>query len=250
MPRPWVPPDLDNLLKRYRSGESEQQLAQSYGVGRSVIRRILTENGVQPRGIGEAQLLRMQRLSPEERQALAAAAHAAVRGTKQSVEHRESIARTNSTRFNNVSKIEMVIAGWLRERTQDVRQQTAIGPYNSDITFSGVAVEVYGGNWHFTGRHQARAQKRIRYVLDQGWHLVIVLIGIEFPLMPRVADYLISFAEQTGGGPSPIRQYRMVGGNGELLASADSDADKVPHEYPFARTRDTQGRYQRASRET
>jgi hypothetical protein len=111
MPRPWVPPDLDNLLKRYRSGESEQQLAQSYGVGRSIIRRILTENGVQPRGIGEAQLLRMQRLSPEERQALAAAAHAAVRGTKQSVEHRESIARTNSTRFNNVSKIEMVIAG-------------------------------------------------------------------------------------------------------------------------------------------
>lgn len=250
MPRPWIPPDLGHLLERYRSGESEQSLSKSYGVSRGVIRRILTENGVQPRSGSEAQTIRMERLSAEERIALAAAAHAAVRGSKQTIEHREAAARTNGNRLNNVSITEMTIANWLRDHGRDVSQQTPVGPYNCDITFSRVAVEVYGGNWHFSGRHQARAQERIRHFFDRGWHFVIVLVGPDFPLLPTITDYLITFAEEARRNPSSVRQYRMVGGDGELLASADSDADQVPHEYPFRRTRDAKGRYRRASWET
>lgn len=42
----WTPPDMDDFIRRYLSGESRKKLACAYGVTDKVIKRILIEQGI------------------------------------------------------------------------------------------------------------------------------------------------------------------------------------------------------------
>src|SRR5437764_402015 len=80
--------DVAQIITRYNRGETEQAISLSLGVSRPAVRRRLIEAGIRPRSYSEAQFIRMKRLTASERLRLSAAAHAAVRGKRQSEKHR------------------------------------------------------------------------------------------------------------------------------------------------------------------
>lgn len=239
----WLPPDPDNLVQRYLSGEGVKPLAAEQGVSRTTLTKFLVSQGIAIRSISEQQRINATRSTPSQRRIRAAAAHAARRRQRDTPETLLLRAQRNEQRQQGISPWETVVAEMFRERGLEFRQQTAVGPYNADFTSGSVAVEVFGGRWHFSGRHRARAQERFRYFLDRGWHVVILLITSELPLRTSSADYIITFCDTASSFPSSVRQYRMVGGDAEVLIRQSADDDQLTTEYPRRRARNSLGQY-------
>lgn len=222
----------DEIIAAYRDGMSQNALAERHGVTRGPIRRILLESGVELRGQAEANQLHLSQRTPEQRKKWAKKAHEASRGF-QSLEHRCAIAKGRERKQSGASEYERRLAAWLEERGLHVILQKAIGPYNTDIGAYPVAVEVFGGNWHAYGDHASRLSKRTRYILDQGWNLVIIWVNErrrkrgQVPLQPAAADYIVSFAEEARRNPSLRGQYRVIWGDGKVVPTDGMDIDDL-----------------------
>lgn len=89
-----------------------------------------------------------------------------------------------------------------------------------------VAVEVLGGGWHGV---KARHAERTPYILDAGWHLVMIWDHEgSSALSAGAADYLVSFAEEVRRNPPATCQYRVISGNGQLLAACGREDNEFP----------------------
>jgi very-short-patch-repair endonuclease len=229
-----IPLDVNDLVKRYVAGESEKSLAESVGVSRNVIRRRLEASGTAIRDRSAAMHTRMSRLDPEERAQLAAAAHDAVRGKRKSAEF--LIARAlgvekQGAEHGNVSPAELMLADLLRDHGVLVTHQKAIGPYNADLATLTVAVEVLGGQWHFVKKHG----KRLRYLLDAGWDVIFVWVdGVHYPLGRGAAQYISAHREFRRQNPAAARCYRVIRGDGKLVAQGSADRDDIPDIIPLS----------------
>lgn len=216
------------VVRRYCGGESMNALAHAFGVSRKSIEYRLNAAGVPIRGNADANRLMMAERTSEENAAGIRAAHDAVRGTKQTPEHRARIAATREQRGTHVSDLERALADMLRTRGLDVTTQKAVGPYNVDIATGTVAVEVFGGGWHGYGLHRRRAPERLRYILDQGWNLVIVWASASrWPIGPGACDYIATFAEVTSGNPPTRGEYRVIWGDGKEAAIDGANIDDL-----------------------
>lgn len=249
MPAKWNPPDLDNLVKCYLAGESTNRLATRHGVARQAIDRCLRTAGVRLRCRSEAELLKWSRMSDDQRAHQVAAAHATSLGHRRSVDFLIARAASQQRRRANISHHEIVLQSMLTKRGLETGQQVAIGPYNCDLAARPVAVEVFGGHWHFSGDHLKRMPKRTRYLFDAGWHLLVVVVATGYPLTDATADYVAAFVDEMRRKPPVARQYRMVWGAAEVIACGSSDDDQLAFVPPFGCGRNrTSGRYQRVPR--
>ncbi|MCW2922255.1 MAG: hypothetical protein JWL76_2129 [Thermoleophilia bacterium] len=223
MPIAWIPPDLTDLTSRYSAGESENSLAKTHGVSRGVIRRTLLANGIEPRGSAAANRLLANSRTPEQHRASVAAAHEARRGQRDSFETLCRRAATRQKRQLGMSPYEQLLAAWLTERGLDATPQRAIGPYNADLGVEGVAVEVYGGRWHNSGRHAERAPRRCRYILEEGWSLLVIWVDARsHPLTEATADRVVELVEQTRRG---AREYQVVWGDGSPAPASGREVE-------------------------
>jgi len=230
----WVPPDANDLVKRYLAGESEQALAESFGVSRAVIRRVLLEAGIRPRNRSAGMHTRMAQTSPEERRRLASAAHDAVRGKAKTADFLAAkalgIERIGAA-HGNASVAELILADMLREAGREVIHQKAIGPYNVDLTTGPVAVEVLGGGWHRSKKHG----ERLRYILNAGWDVIYVWVdGRNFPLATGAGEYVAAHCEFRDRNPAAPRCYRVIRGGGEFVAEGSADSDDIPDVIPIS----------------
>lgn len=216
---------IPGLVERYQSGESVKSIADSTGVARTVVQRLLIAEGIHPRGQVEANRLLAAERTPEQHRANTQAAHAAVRGRPQSAEHRVRIAVARERNQTSASPAELLLAEWLKDLGPT--PQKAVGPYNVDLAIGPVAVEVFGGHWHSHGHHAARTPERARYILDQGWLLVVVWVTAKHRLQRPVADHLRSLVQQASGNPSLAGQYRVVWGDGEDATAACPDLNHL-----------------------
>lgn len=213
-----IPLPVDDIAARYLAGESENSLATAFATSRNVIRSRLEIAGVTIRGNSEANRLMMDQRTPEQNQAYTAASHAAVTGTKRTIEDlsRRAIGKERTTAHATAG--ERLFASWLNERGAQSVLQKAIGPYNCDIAAYPVAVEIFGGNWHAYGRHIARFAKRCNYILNSGWTMLIIWCNKDGgPITISAAEYTIAFLEETRRDPSLIGKYRMIWGNGQVI---------------------------------
>lgn len=71
--------DTEEIIERFKSGDSVKAIAEHFKVGRPAIVRRLKEAGLKPRNRSEGMYARMARTTPEERKRLASAAHKAIR---------------------------------------------------------------------------------------------------------------------------------------------------------------------------
>lgn len=225
--------DLDNslvwemVLRDYRQGASVKRIAERYGVVRSSIDLRLRRSGITPRSRSDAERMKWQQMPPRRRAKQVEAAHQATRGVPKSLAHKTAHARTTEARANHTSPLEIILLNALKARGCAVRQQTAIGPYNCDLTIDGVAVEVFGGQWHFYGRHAERLPERTRYILDRGWPMIFVVVNRQFPIGPRLADEIIAHADQMRRDPALATEYRVIRGDGQFLTSGRADDAEI-----------------------
>lgn len=219
---------VDDVAKRYRAGESENSIAQSYGVSRNVITRRLEIAGVKRRTMADANRLMMAERTPEENRRNTRAANKAMRGTTVPLERKMRVAATREARQTHISDHERELAKLLVGRGLDVRPQAAIGPYNVDMATGSVAVEVFGGGWHAYGVHRKRTPERLRYILDQGWNLVIVWASLErWPIGEGACDYIEAFAKLASSNPALRGEYRVIWGDGQDATRPGLDVDDL-----------------------
>lgn len=236
--------DTDYLIREYLGGKSEYALALELGVSRTPIRRILLENGIAPRSHSDAGLVRAGQMSPGQRRAQASAAHMAATGRKKTVAEQCLTAQTRQERGLFISARERQLAVMLAERGIEVIHQQAIGPYNCDLGAAPVAVEVYGGNWHWSGDHRRRVAERFNYILNAGWHILVIPATNISPLTSAVADYVVAYIETARRDPTRPREYRVVWRAGEFVTVGGVDGDNIAIEPPFTSRRDpVTGRY-------
>lgn len=242
--------DLDELIHLYCNGMSEKALADHYGVSRTAIRHRLIAQDIPRRGQSEAEIVKWQQMSPQKRQTQVAAAHAATLGHPVPPMRGHRIAETLQAR-GRMNPTEALLQHLLAARGISTCPQQAIGPYNCDLGAPPVAVECWGGEWHFSGAHARREPQRLRYFFNAGWHAIYIVISIRFPLLARATDDIAAFIEMARSRPSMRREYRMIGGTGELLACGSEDDKHFPLIPPFTcRKNPTTGRYERIPRDT
>lgn len=246
--------DARNLISDYRRGLSENRVAKKYGISRIAVRKRLIEAGVHIRGRSEAETLKWTQMNTRQRRRQVRAAHNASRGRKapRSELRRRAKARERGARLGRygatISPNERKLKRMLARRGIATVSQQAIGTYNCDLGADPVAVEVLGGQWHSTGDREARTLKRIRYFLDRGWHVVLVVITTEHRLSRESAEYIATFVKRARRNPSMRREYRMIWCRAELLASGSVDDDEITLIPPFTRGRNALGRYCRIAR--
>lgn len=216
----------DQIVTAYSAGASEYALARQYGVSRGPIARILREAGVERRTMSEAGLVRNEHLSPAERkqQTVAANRAARMRRAPQIQKARRALAIEGSGKADSYGEVEL--GRWLRERGEEVTHQRAVGVYNVDLAILPIAVEVLGGGWHSV---KTSHSERTPYILDEGWHLVMVWDHEgRSALRPGAADYLVTFAQEVRRNPPATCQYRVVTGQGQVLAACGREDDEFP----------------------
>ena len=244
-----LPLDVALLARLYAEGVSENQLSIRFGIDRNGIRRRLLEAGIQPRGRSAAEILKWSQMGPDRRRRQVAAAHACTKGRKMPVTAKLRAALTIQRTLSGMSRYDRALLSMLQERGLDCVPQQAIGPYNCDIAIGPVAVEIFGGQWHWHGHHLARTEARFRYLMQAGWHVLAIAVNKRSPLTSRVADYVVAYVEETRRNPTAKREYRVVWGAGEATISGCVDDDHISIEPPFTDGRDAgTGQYKRISR--
>jgi hypothetical protein len=237
MARKPVPFDADDLIERYASGESGLSVARSAlarGIGgstlsgaRAALKRACLARGIHVRDKSEGETLKWSRMSPEGRANQVRAAHDAVRGVKHSWQRQLDHARYIESR-GILTESEAFLAELLAERGLTVVPQQAIGPYNCDLGASPVAVEVLGGYFHLFGPRLTKYLKRTRYILDAGWHVLMLIDDVRrFPIGPASADYVVAYVEDARRNPAALREYRVVRGAGKLVACGSAKDDDI-----------------------
>ena len=219
MPRKLMFYDIDNLVSRYNAGESILALHNAAGLHRGGITKCLRTAGVKFRTMSEAQTLKNARLTPAQRQAFSKAAHDAIRGVRQSEEHRCKIARTVESRANPIG-MEKICIDLLREKGISCAPQKAIGRFNVDIALTEfrIAVEIFGGHWHASGTHATRFRRRHEYILDAGWLPIYVWISKNYPLQVGAIDYIVTLTKTLDFDEALWRHEHMIRGDGKPCA--------------------------------
>jgi very-short-patch-repair endonuclease len=219
----------DFICAAYADGASENELAKMHECSRLIIKKILERHGIPRRDNADANRLMMADRTPEENARNAQAAHDASRGSVKTWEQRCESAKKRHGAVPALAT-ELLYAAWLRLHGLKVVHQHAVGPYNCDLTIPavGVAVEIFGGNWHGTGKHAGMFAERAQYILDQGWLLVVVWVDqAKKRLAEASADYIVSLVEQAGRDPSLRGQYRVIWGDGEVVPTEGRQLDEL-----------------------
>jgi len=217
------------IISRYLAGESELSLARAFNIARNAIRRRLIEVRIKPRSGSEANIIRISKMSPQERHEITSSAHIAVRGRRKTTSEKLRHARTVEAKGLHISTVESILADMLRERgINNFIQQKAIGIYNVDIAIKRprLAVEVFGGNWHTSQHHILLHNERIPYILNRSWNVLIIWVNARrYPLTVKAADYAISMLEELRLDKSIRGQYRVIRGDGEFMTFPGNQLD-------------------------
>lgn len=219
--------DTHDLCSRYELGESELALSKHFGINRATVRRQILKAGISPRGPRDANIVSAMRLSPEFRSSRAQAAHNSVRGKTQTEEHRRKIALSIERSPKHISPAERRLADMLRLKGFDLTPQKAIGRYNVDIALNidRIAVEVFGGNWHSAGRHARRFRKRTDFLLNSGWHVVLIWIDGNYPIEQGAVDQIVSLSDLIRCNKTIQPQEWVIRGDGQPSARGGSNLD-------------------------
>jgi very-short-patch-repair endonuclease len=169
-------------------------------------------------------------MAPEQRAAQVADAHTAARGSKRTLEQLVEHARALERIGGHDSPAEALMAEWLAERGEPSVPQKAIGKYNVDLAVAPVAVEILGGGWHSVKKTHAI---RTPEILNAGWHLAFVWnYEGRSALTEQAADHVVAWLNEVRRDPPAIGQYRVVSGDGELLAAGRADDPQFALEPP------------------
>ena len=217
------------IINEYVGGTSELAISNALNVGRSVIRRVLLEHGIEPRDRSAAGLVRASKMSHAERLAQSAAAHEAMRGSKRARAEIAARARTIQRLANSGEKSpspsEGRMLGWLDERAIEYTRECAVGTHNIDILVGCLAVEIFGGNWHGTPSRRTRDVRTFNQITDANLSLLVVWDSCFLPMQTICADQVISYANIASTLPAGTSKYWVIRGDGKLTSCGSGYID-------------------------
>lgn len=184
--------DEGRIVKLYNEGWSTHALAAEFKVSRNVIVNRLNRAKVQRRNRSQALRLRLSKMTPAQRKALVAKANKAIKGKKQTLQHKCNKAMRLELHPPKASKGEAFLMGMLEAAGIKYIRQRAIGPYNVDVVIpeSCLALEVFGGYWHTTKVKTRNYRRRTDYLIHTGWLPIIIWDIIENPLGEGALYYI------------------------------------------------------------
>lgn len=229
-----------DVIAAFNSGIGVAGMMDAIGISVAATKTILKKNGIALRNRSQQQFARMASYTKEEIKKLTRNANIASKYRTVSVESLCKRAKTVEKKVDFwQSDSEIILAKMLLERGIETIPQKAIGRYNCDLTSNTVAVEIFGGHWHWHGQHLARTKDRVNYILDQGWDVLMVAVNQSFPLTDEVADYIASYINSRSRNPTRPREYRVIWGAAEFTTSGRLNDENFSIEPPFTSTRDT-----------
>lgn len=211
------------IAERYELGESLLQIAESMGESRRAIEIALEEQGINVRSQAEANRIIGSNMTQDLREKRRIQMRR-IAATPRSLTNLEKAALTKQEKGVSESPSEQLLKIWLKESGIETVSQQAVGIYNADLGSYPVAVEVFGGNFHASGRHLDRTADRCKYFADRGWSIVFVWTDNRNKrLTVEAANYVKGVIDQVRGNPSMIGKYWMIWGTGEFIASGGLD---------------------------
>lgn len=156
-----------------------------------------------------------------------AAAHAAVRGMKRTQEDLERRALGKQRKHPKFSRWESEFADWLTSNGIGFTPSKAVGKYNIDFAIGdSIAVELFGGAYHATGRAAARLHERMSYLIGRGWSVYIIwCLSKESCIFPGCFDDFSAFMQSASRDKSGIGEYRVVWSDGDFVSAGRSESD-------------------------
>ena len=228
--------NLDEIIRRYKSGETKKSIAKSFGVNEGVISLRLAKNGFpKAENRSEAMKTRLQRMTQEQRSSLTEPANNSLRGSNQSIEGllKKALGVERQARITGAH--EKTLSDIFIKNKIEFIPQKAIGVYNTDFAIGSVAVEVFGGNFHAYGAHRDRLFKRMNYILNSGWNIYIIWVDTKRSglIGESVFNDLLTFSQLSCVNPSFRGQYRVVWSDGHFISTGGCDNDDfssvIPH---------------------
>ena len=223
-------PNLNELIRRYISGDSMLQLAKEIGISRAALIDRFKASGVGIRNQSVALKARWRRITdPDKRRRQVEAAHKAVRGRKAGIGEliRRADARMKALSHAGANEKELLAEFCLRGIL--AVHQYVIGKYTTDVGIESlrVAVELHSGSWP-SGNYSGELFRRTKDILDSGWNLLYVLNGPKGFSASLVADRILAFADTCSRDKTGVRQYGVISGNANYRPRGTRKLDGLP----------------------
>lgn len=236
---------LDKVREFYNKGYGITNISKRLGLNAMMLKSFMIKNGIKIRSLAEQNKINGRMLSDKSRKAIGEAARKFHSGKAISNEILDKMAESRYKTGNvRASVYEDFFAKFLDDKAIKYVRQLNIGKYNCDFSVFGIAVEIWGGQWHFSGAHAARNNERFKYILDSGVNVIIAPIPSQNGFTVAMAENIISHCKELSGNPPFITEYRMIWRDGETITRFRNNIDNFSFESPFtyARNRET-GRY-------
>ena len=200
----------DELLAKYKRGESINSIAKFFNVSRGVINRNLIEYGVTPRTQSESEKLKWSKMSEKARINQVAKAHIASKGRVRTESEMIASAKTREMSPNkiHIGDGEIELFELLNNRGINAIHQKAVGRYNVDITIGNVAVELTICRSRFTA-HNSSFNKRVKYLLERGFKTICIVFDSVDTII-RDADNIIGNLQILSEYPPSFSHYWVI----------------------------------------
>lgn len=222
---------FNRFLELHKSGLSFAQIAETCGCSASQVGKIFTIFGY---SFDTAYKTK--------------AAHAAIKGSKRSYEDLCKRALGKQNRPPKMSRWEIFFSRFLTEHGIPFTYSRAVGKYNVDFAIGdSVAVELFGGAYHATGRAAARTHERMKYLLESGWNVYIVwCLSKESGIFPACLDDFLTFLEEARRNESAIGKYRVIWSDGDPVSAGSLERDYLAVVRPAAFRHEALSKYKAA----
>ena len=163
----------NDIVRLYQSGMSENRIAKHFGVARCSIRLRLLRSGTHIRGQSEAEVLKWQQMSPEQRINQVKAFHDKIRGTSKTYVLLCKRALGVQAHFKP-SKLESIFLQVFKDAKIEVVPWFAVGKFNIDFALpkSKIAIEINGGNFHDSPKKIKQDFAKVTFLNSLGWFVL------------------------------------------------------------------------------
>lgn len=200
---------VEEIVDRYRNGESVLQLSKLSGLSRFIINSYISKAGVGIRNSSEASFVKNSRMTKEERLNQAKAAHDAVRGKKRTKDEliRRAITRGDTPSIYHIGIGEELLTKTFRSLGADVIEQKPVDKYIIDLIVNGVAVEVKHSQ--IGGTIKSKRLEKTKYLLNAGFPVIWLISDGDDDIIAN-AEYMLSCINIASTDPSKFSKYWVM----------------------------------------
>lgn len=206
-----------------------------YGIGiRGVSKRLdipigkltgeFKRQGVKIRTQSEQDTIKWSLMTSSQRLNQVKSANAARIGMK--VSHKSLIRKANSIEKSKnitISPYETIINEFIISRGYSTIIQKAVSKYNIDIFVNpNIAVEIFGGGWHFHGNHLSSFTERTKEIFNSGNSLIVVHITAK-SCIATIRSNLMLIIDFLSTNKPVIGKYWVVWGTGNSISFGGLD---------------------------